>query len=363
MLNYRTPGVYIEEISSLPASIAQVETAIPAFVGYTSRRSRKRERIPKNTPFLIHSFEEYEKCFGGPFNESFSVTLQTNVTAVNNTSITIKPEISGLSKYLMHHCMQFYFGNGGGRCYIVSVGECYDDNSGEKSIRLDDLKAGLKSLEKEDEPTVLVIPEAVNLGDEERKTLHEKILDQCGKLKDRFAILDVLEYGYTDSEADAGRFRDKETGVNNLAYGAAYYPSLQTTIRRFYDEKSVVITDARKRVGRGSVDGKTLAELTANENHKLLCRQIKKELNKMRVRLFPSAAIAGVYARVDRERGVWKAPANVSVNLTESPSKMLTNQDQRVLNVDADSGKSINAIRSFEERGTLVWGCQNSCRK
>jgi phage tail sheath protein FI len=32
---YKTPGVYVEEISKLPPSVAQVETAIPAFIGYT----------------------------------------------------------------------------------------------------------------------------------------------------------------------------------------------------------------------------------------------------------------------------------------------------------------------------------------
>ncbi len=35
-MDYKTPGVYIEEIPKLPPSIAQVETAIPAFIGYTN---------------------------------------------------------------------------------------------------------------------------------------------------------------------------------------------------------------------------------------------------------------------------------------------------------------------------------------
>ena len=32
---YKTPGVYVEEISTLPPSVAEVATAVPAFVGYT----------------------------------------------------------------------------------------------------------------------------------------------------------------------------------------------------------------------------------------------------------------------------------------------------------------------------------------
>jgi len=35
--NYKTPGVYVEEISKLPPSVAQVETAIPAFIGFTEK--------------------------------------------------------------------------------------------------------------------------------------------------------------------------------------------------------------------------------------------------------------------------------------------------------------------------------------
>ncbi len=37
MANYITPGVYIEEIPGLPPSVAQVETAIPVFIGYTEK--------------------------------------------------------------------------------------------------------------------------------------------------------------------------------------------------------------------------------------------------------------------------------------------------------------------------------------
>ena len=38
---YKTPGVYIEEIVKFPPSVAQVETAIPAFIGYTEKQPTK----------------------------------------------------------------------------------------------------------------------------------------------------------------------------------------------------------------------------------------------------------------------------------------------------------------------------------
>lgn len=71
----------------------------------------------------------------------------------------------------------------------------------------------------------------------------------------------------------------------------------------------------------------------------------------------PSAAVAGIYARVDRDRGVWKAPANVSLSAVIGPVTKLTNTQQDDLNVHS-TGKSINAIRAFTGQGTLVWGAR-----
>ncbi len=72
----------------------------------------------------------------------------------------------------------------------------------------------------------------------------------------------------------------------------------------------------------------------------------------------PSGAVAGVYAWTDTNRGVWKAPANMSLADVIEPMIKLDNAHQDTLNVDATSGKSINAIRSFAGKGTLVWGAR-----
>lgn len=85
---------------------------------------------------------------------------------------------------------------------------------------------------------------------------------------------------------------------------------------------------------------------------------INAQLTSYTVQLNPSGAMAGIYARVDNERGVWKAPANVGVRSINGPSINVTNSEQDDLNVDATSGKSINVIRSFTGRGTLVWGAR-----
>jgi len=67
--------------------------------------------------------------------------------------------------------------------------------------------------------------------------------------------------------------------------------------------------------------------------------------------------MAGVYTTVDNTRGVWKAPANVSLNGVIRPAVNISHDEQEDLNVNP-TGKSVNAIRSFVGKGTLVWGAR-----
>lgn len=64
-----------------------------------------------------------------------------------------------------------------------------------------------------------------------------------------------------------------------------------------------------------------------------------------------SALIAGVYCKTDRERGVWKAPANVVLNGVNDVNTQLTHERQAEMNK-----KGINIIRHFSDRGLVVWG-------
>jgi uncharacterized protein len=69
----------------------------------------------------------------------------------------------------------------------------------------------------------------------------------------------------------------------------------------------------------------------------------------------PSGAVAGTYARVDRERGVWKAPAGEEAVLrgAVSPAVDLTEDESSTLNAAA-----ANAIRRFPNDGVIVWGAR-----
>jgi phage tail sheath protein FI len=81
--------------------------------------------------------------------------------------------------------------------------------------------------------------------------------------------------------------------------------------------------------------------------------EMRKRLNV----LPPGPAMAGIYTLVDNARGVWKAPANVSLSSVVSPTVPISAEQQEDLNV-TPQGKSINAIRAFIGEGTLVWGAR-----
>ena len=104
----------------------------------------------------------------------------------------------------------------------------------------------------------------------------------------------------------------------------------------------------------GAAHGLTLKSLESS--HSALYSRIKREMRSLKVVLPPSSAMAGVYGRIDSTRGVWKAPAKVSLNYVLAPTEKISDQEQSDLNIN-NSG-SINAIRTSAGKGTLVWGAR-----
>lgn len=530
---YKTPGVYVEEIAKFPPSVAQVETAIPAFIGYTEKAQKKVADDLNLVPFRITSLLEYETYFGAAYPEKDITVNITDVVTNGVTKRTVSvPQPATKSPFLMYYAMQMYFANGGGPCYVTSVKTFVDaiaDNSTDP-VQLEDLQDGLLKIEKEDEPTLLLFPDANALSEVDFYAIYKDALTQSNKLQDRFTILDTYTDDETADPKPAAALRD---GINlekdYLKYGAAYYPYLETLLNYQYDPADVtlahttnasttlastiadantavdeidtqldgaaalvtalgtaqtiidtltapqalaqastvtdaiqpivdlldaVITSASDAVAAatfaatasagtpavatactnaatavttalggaiatmktaldtaltniagaatgtvvkteatnavaavatiqtvieaiaalieppivnaiaaaqaadttGDLDGDKLN--TIEKSDSATYNQIKSELQKLYIKMPPSSAMAGVYSRVDRDRGVWKAPANVGLNYVIRPSLKITNDMQDGLNVDTVAGKSINAIRAFTGKGTLVWGAR-----
>lgn len=474
MPTYKTPDVYIEEISVFPPSVAEVETAIPAFIGYAEKAIKNAANDLILKPTKIYSLKEYELHFGNPKDDDISLTVGNDPTKGLVVSVFTEPAV----KYLLYYSVKMFFENGGGQCYIIAVGTYQStpviDLTGDSTTF--GLQDGLEALALEDEPTLIVIPEAVKLSVTDYQSLMQAVLLQCEKLRDRFAILDIYggEASLNSAELSTNR---SYFGNNNLKYGAAYYPFLKTTINFFVNDAETNVkvtpppgvgaiataslstvslisainitaggsgytsaptvsfsgggggTGAAATASTATVPGSTVATIAVTSGgngyntaptvvftggggtgatatavvaagvvtavnvtaagsgyttvptitftpgaaassvnlatlkdpaapNTALYNFVKNVLKEHFVKLPPSGAIAGIYAATDSNRGVWKAPANTSLANVIEPVIKLDNARQDDLNVDATTGKSINAIRAFMGKGTLVWGAR-----
>jgi uncharacterized protein len=104
--------------------------------------------------------------------------------------------------------------------------------------------------------------------------------------------------------------------------------------------------------------GVTTPAIVAYSPDPVMYRSVEAAIAKTTIELSPSAAMAGIYCTTDRDRGVWKAPANISLSNVIQPTVLLNDADQGGLNVDPASGKSINVIRQFSGKGNVVWGAR-----
>src|SRR5712691_8406265 len=119
-LTLGTPGVYIVEESKFPPSVVAVETAIPAFVGYT-RATQYKGLSLLNRPVAVNSLLEFQEVFGtSPSVGGFAVTLDEdgNVAAAAGD-----PNAGATGRFRLAYALRHFYDNGGGRCYVVSVGD------------------------------------------------------------------------------------------------------------------------------------------------------------------------------------------------------------------------------------------------
>lgn len=400
--SYKTPGVYLVEKDAFPGSVVEVATAIPAFTGYTEKAEYNGKDLT-NKPFRITSFAEYLNIFGGAPTVRFTYgAASAEAPAVSEDSENAeesadakngeqKAVLQTKPMFRLYDSMRIFFQNGGAACYICSVGG-YD-----KKIEKAPLFNGIAPFVKEQEPTIMLVPDAVSLGNaQECADIQNELLAHCNKMQNRFAILDVFD-GYKEPLECINTFREKVTDF--LKYGAAYYPWINTSV---VASSEVSFTNIEPEAEGGyktlaldlaksvvpdvedldNVDPEThskrelelvsffksLRDFDAKKDdatalHNTLtvvCPKYAALMNTMSEKLNlmpPSAAMAGIYTRVDNNEGVWKAPANVGVNGVVSPAVNLTNDEQEDLNVPLN-GKAVNAIRYFVGDGIKVWGAR-----
>ncbi len=168
-----------------------------------------------------------------------------------------------------------------------------------------DRKIGLKQLEDLEDISIVAAPgstfgyESAGYGDQS-KTIVRHLINHAQKMRYRIAVIDSGDQ-QSISEVRAMRAQLDST------YGALYYPWIRV-----------------------------LDPLTQQELH-----------------VPPSGFVAGIYARNDINRAVYKAPANEVVNLALGFERFLNKAQQEVLNPEG-----INCFRFFEGRGMRLWGAR-----
>ena len=160
-------------------------------------------------------------------------------------------------------------------------------------------RTGIQALEDIDEISIVMVPGMWS------STVQSGLIQQCELMKSRFAILDSPRLDSPTSVTDVKAFRS----ALDTKYAALYYPWLD--------------------VRDPSVHATVLAP--------------------------PSGHLAGIYARVDVERGVHKAPANEVIQGIVKIDQEVTKREQDLLN---PFPVNINVLRGFPDRGNRVWGAR-----
>jgi uncharacterized protein len=178
-------------------------------------------------------------------------------------------------------------------------------------------RTGYQGLAIAENVTMVAIPDLVTITTGEDGTVDEEtylavqkqVVDWCEASHTRMAILDTPP-GLNATRALEWRSRL----VRDSAFAALYYPNL-------------VVTNPLARAGA-----------TNGERY---------------LTVPPVGHVAGVWARTDAARGVWKAPANEAVRGIVRLESEVTSGEQDLLNPDG-----VNCIRSFGTYGTRIWGAR-----
>ena len=403
--NIKSPGVYINELNAFPNSVVPVATAVPAFIGYTPTASYEGKSYT-NVAQKITSFAEFQAiyCFPDPAPpaspakqytpEYYMVKQKSQPTKgdymlIDNAYYSIVPDPNTI--YYLYNSIKLFYENGGGDAYIVSVGSygapsktpmTPGDQIVNPNIQLADLQNGLSLLLNEQEPTMYICPEATLLSVDNNGTLMQQMLLQCTQMQTAVAIFDIIGGRNPDPimyTNDIETFRNN-TGSQGLNYGTAYYPFIGTTIMQNQDidytnlfggdtkqleallnpadnpnpSVASIMTNINNPSSGLTVTQNNNALINASKTYSLMIKHILFDANI----LPPSGGMAGVIATTDNQEGVWQAPANTSIVGVSSLPIRLSETQQGSLNVDAVSGKSINAIRFFNGLGILIWGAR-----
>ncbi len=399
------PGVYVEEIPSGVRTITGVATSVTAFVG-------RAQRGPVDEPMVINSFGDFERMFGGLWPDStmafavrdFFVNGGSQAVIVrvyhSETGAGAKPQKAKLTcdtlilvaadpgawgnrlqarvdhdvsadvaqRYglqqvdlfnLYLHDNQTGFTEQFRNVSVKNGPRKVDKVLLQESVlaRVDGALAGARPNKHADPPA------GKSVWDDNNPATCSKV-ESANEASDGIALTSDDFIGAGKEGAKAGLYSLEKTDLFNLLCLPPYLSSndidatLITAAATYCERRrAMLIIDApagwntkdKAKQGVGNVG-------TTSKNAALFFPRLKQPnpLHDNQVEEFvPCGAVAGVFARIDTARGVWKAPAGLEATLQGVPelSVPLTDPENGELNP-----LGINCLRSMAPAGRIIWG-------
>lgn len=336
-LEYSTPGVYVEEKSSGFKPITGVPTSIVGFLGESLSAGKNNELF--HDPKMITSWEQYVQTFLGYEEKKIERFGKT----------TIEKEYVKTTQ--LDWGVYAFFANGGAKCYVVSVGKPNDKTS--KSLEETEVetkeKASLnknQSKKKEESSKSSAASTSSNdwIGANSISTNPKGL--KCFDLVDEIALL--VAPGMTDS--------DVQKSILAYCENRQYLFAILDAPQRLEELEKYGLKATLDKQGLASI----CTEVYEGSKQGAVYFpwvKIEEKINneKKTFSIAPSGFVAGIYARVDKVRGVHKAPANEVVRLASSLEYIISDEDQALLNTNG-----INCIRKFSDTGIRVWGARTT---
>jgi len=298
-MSYTSPGVYVQEVPSASKPIAGVSTSTAAFVSWFADTIQVSATAdPVKDPGLTSKLADF--AVPTPAKTPVLITNWSGFVAafgdlVGSSSLpatTSKAAVYDPNQRALAQAVYGFFNNGGGRCYVV------------RAATSADLAAALATLEPIDEISLVAAPVSIAASDMATfNSTYSALITHCSNAGGRFAILDG-----PDTATLTGF-----TAPLSSDLAAYYFPHIK-------------VFDPATKLTNPAGDGL--------------------------LQVPPSGHLAGIFARVDDARGVYKAPANEPILGALGLTQALSKNDQSGLNP-----AGVNCLR-YLNGNYLVWGAR-----
>ena len=393
------PGVYVEEIPSQVRTIVGVSTSITAFVGYTTRG-------PVNKAVRIHNMGDFNRIFGGYHRDSL-VSYAVNAFFLNGGSdayvvrvaknavkaqITLLDKVAGGKKVLTVSAANE--GAWGNRIKLEVdkdtadpaklfnlTAMLYDADgnvveseqfrnlsmSSQSSAFVESVINGQSNLITVKKVTGAPDKPPAPTGEAGNVAQYELGVGSSGAQTD---VVQGKDGNLPGADELIGKYGNK-TGMYALRdvdlFNILVIPRttqladanaksvLNKAMSFCEEERAFLLVDPSPQKGVSDIVT-WVNGLDASKNAAVFFPQVKMPdpLDGYRLKaLPPSGAVAGVMARIDSQRGVWKAPAGIEAALrgVQALTYVLTDQENGDLNKEG-----VNCLRAFPTYGRVVWG-------